>query len=409
VGARRVVLRDRRGRPSATLDWRDDATLAAATVRLPDHSWLSIEPSAGVEAPWGAIDRVSRGGTPLTAATAIDWARVSAIPTVAEPARIPAGGGTAILNLLAILARDQGVPRLVYAGPYPTEALFMALLESFRPDPADDALARFTRGELAWIPAPFTPSFDGDVYVQWRDRVEKVMWRGRAYYREDWSGVRRHAHLRVHDAGDTVRCALWALGAPLEDHLVLDADGTLRAIVARGDAPAGGDAAPGTVRAAVREGLVAMVIALSAPPLGDSVRGVTAALRFTCGRVDGDLARADDDEVRISTTLAGEIARRLRDAAGGLPAPAAAHAARAQLALAALAEIARVIADPLRARAQRRLAAATPEAQAEALRRETVDPRNARTITAAVADLVASGRVDDEPDVEGDEAGDRDD
>ena len=61
--------------------------------------------------------------------TAVEWGRVGDIPTVAEPARIPPGGGTAILNLLSLLAREQGLPRVVYDGPYPTEALFLSLLE----------------------------------------------------------------------------------------------------------------------------------------------------------------------------------------------------------------------------------------------------------------------------------------
>ncbi|MBM3221401.1 MAG: hypothetical protein FJZ38_22465 [Candidatus Rokubacteria bacterium] len=409
MGARRAVLHDRRGRPSATLDWRADGSLTAATVRIPDGSWLSIEPRAGVEPPWGTIDRISHGATPLTVATAIDWAHVEIIPTVAEPARIPAGGGTAILNLLAILARERGVARLAYTGPYPTEALFLALLESFRPEPCDAPLARFADGALGWAPAPFTPSFDDEVYVQWRGRVEKIVWQGRAYYREDWSGVRRHAPLRTHDVGDEVRASLWALGAPLEDHLVLDADGALRAIVAP---PPRADAPSRPLRAAVRDALVAMIAALSAPALADSIREVTASLRFACGNVSAEPARVDGVEVRVSETLARAIAERLAAAS----APGGGAAARAQLALAALAEIARAVADPIRARAQVRLAAATPEAQAAALARDEGDATGAAIITAGVADLIAagrveepSGRVDDEPDVERDEADDRHD
>jgi hypothetical protein len=401
VDARRIAIHDRRGRPSATLDWRADGSLAAATIRIPDGSWLSIEPRAGVEAPWGAIDRISLGATPLTVATAIDWARVETIPTVAEPARIPAGGGTAILNLLAILAREQGVLRLVYAGPYPTEALFLALLESFRPEPDDSPLARFADGTLGWAPAPFTASFDDEVYVQWRGRVEKVVWQGRAYYREAWSGVRRHAPLRIHDAGDEVRASLWALGVPLEEHLVLDADGTLRAIVAPAIGAAPYAETPSRpLRPAVRNAVVAMITALSAPALADAIRDVAAPLRFTCGVVRAELARVEGDDVRVSETLARTIAQRLA---------ATTRAAGAQLALAALAEIARAVADPIRARAQVRLAAAAPDVQAAALAREDADPASAATITAGVADLAASGRVDDEPDVERDEADDRHD
>jgi hypothetical protein len=405
VGARRVVLHDRRARPSAVLAWRPDGTLDAASVRIPDHSWISIEPRAGVEAPWGAVDRLWHGAEPLvigvdamplTVLTAVEWAYLATIPTVAEPARIPAGGGTAVLNLLATLAREQGVSRLAYAGPFPTEALFLALLECFRAEAGDDALACFTGGDLWWVPAPFTPSFDDAVYVQARERIEKVVWRGRAYYREDWGAVRRRAPLRVDDAADGVRCSLWALGAPLEDHLVLAPDGSLHAIVA----PPAGDEPATALRPAIRDGVIAMIVAMSVPALADAIRDVSAALRFTCGPLEGELARVDGAEARVSATLAAAIARRLREPALD---------ARAPLALAALAEIATAIGDTVRARAQARLAAATPEAQAEALGRHEADPAAARMITAAVAALLASGRVDDQPDVEGDERGDGDD
>ncbi len=45
---------------------------------------------------------------------------------------MPPGGGTAVLNLLAGLAADQGGGPVAYHGPYPSEQLFLALLESFR-------------------------------------------------------------------------------------------------------------------------------------------------------------------------------------------------------------------------------------------------------------------------------------
>jgi hypothetical protein len=131
-----------------------------------------------------------------------------------------------------------------------------------------------------------------------------------------------------------------------------------------------------------------MIVALSAPALADSIRAITGSLAFTSGPVTADLARVDEAEVRVSSALAAAIARRLAEVA--TPAP------RAQLALAALAEIARAIADPIRARAQRRLAAATRAEQAAALARDVAEPAAAPIITAAVADLVASGGVDDQ-------------
>jgi len=397
VGAGRVVLRDRRGRPSATVDWRADGSMHAASVRIPDGSWITIEPRAGVEPPWGPIDRLWREDTPLTILTAVDWAHVATIPTVAEPARIPAGGGTALLNLLALLARDQGVRRLTYEGPFPSEALFLALLECFRPETDEEPLARFTGGDLGWRPAPFTPCFDEPLYVQARERVEKVVWRGRAYYRETWNGVRRRTALRVDDTPDGVRCALWALGAPLEEHLHLTSDGTLRAIVA----PPAADTPPRPVRPRIVDGVVAIVVARSAAPLAAAIREVAASLRFTCGPVDGELARVGDAEARVSATLAAAIARRL--------ATPAAPEARAHLALAALAEIALAAGDALRARAQAVLARAAPDVQAGALAREHAEPGAAGTVTAAVADLLGSGRVDDQPGVEGEEGADGED
>ncbi|MGH7275431.1 MAG: hypothetical protein ACREIY_00230, partial [Candidatus Rokuibacteriota bacterium] len=218
-------------------------------MRLPDGSWLVIEPRATREAPWGLSDRlwqcgrdvrepgatvggptqVPPGAVPLSVFEALDWARVDRIPALAAPARLPPGAGTAVLNLIAELARAQRTARLAYRGPYPTEQLFVALLESFRyatdtPDP----LAAFMAGGVEWEPAPHERLFPADgLYVQMRGRVEKVVVRGTTYYRPDWQGVARHAPKRVRDTTQGVVCSLWALGRPLEDHLLLSREGEL--------------------------------------------------------------------------------------------------------------------------------------------------------------------------------------
>src|SRR5206468_1906462 len=137
------------------------------------------------------------------------------------------GAGTAMLNVIASLARDQGRRRLRYPGPYPSEQLFMTLLDSFDYDvTADDPLLAFMRGMLAWRPAPhervFTPE-GACVYL--RDRAEKVVWRSRVYQRPDVQGIGRHAAYRVRDTGGRVVCSLWALGTAIEDTLELDEDG----------------------------------------------------------------------------------------------------------------------------------------------------------------------------------------
>src|SRR5438034_1106939 len=117
---------DRHGSALSALEWSPDGRLSRASVRLPDGGWVSIEPGAGAAGPWGASDLVTRDGRPLTRLAALDWARVVRIPPLAEPARLPAGAGTAIFNLLARLAAEQGVAVLRYDAPYPTEALFLA-------------------------------------------------------------------------------------------------------------------------------------------------------------------------------------------------------------------------------------------------------------------------------------------
>ena len=211
--SRVVTTRDRRGHPVNEVRWTAEGALESAWARIPDGSWLGLEPRATTDAPWGLSDRLWHAarppeggagwpGTALTVFEALDWAHLDHIPPGFEPARVPPGGGPTVLNLIAQVARAQHVERLVYRGPYPTEALFLGLLESFRYAPADaaDPLATFMAGGLAWIPAPHEPVFAADgLYVQLRGRIEKVVCRGVAYYRPDWQGVARHTPRRVRD------------------------------------------------------------------------------------------------------------------------------------------------------------------------------------------------------------------
>ena len=378
-------------------------TARRASVRIPDGSWISIEARAGHEAPWGPVDRLWHGrdrgarDTALTVMTAVDWAHVDAIPTVAEPARIPPGGGTAVLNLLASLALEQRVERLVYDGPFAGEALFLSLLECFRPESeGDDPLAAFAAGGFGWTPAPFEATFGADAYVQRRDRIEKVVWNGRTYYREEWCGVRRRAPHRVRDTPEGVRCSLWALGSPIEDHLAFDTEAGPRVVSgARGRA----SAPSRRMTRAVRDGLVEVIVASSAPPLAAALHAVADDLAFSWAAVPLDLARVDTGRVRMSRALHATFAERL--------AATRTVEAKARLGLAMLGEMAGAVGDALRARAQARLAAASVETQRAAFDAQDIGPDVAKTITAAVAALT-SGRVDDEPHVEGDEARDGD-
>jgi hypothetical protein len=383
---RRVAERDRWGGDVAHLTWTPDGALGEAAVRLPDGSWLFIHPRALHDARWGASDivRLDDSDSPLTHFAAVNWACIDAIPPLAEPARLPPGGGTAVLNLIAALASDQGRTRLRYQGPYPTEQLFVALLEAFRwesDETLDDPLSIFMAGGLTWTPAPFRRAFTPQgAYVQSRERIEKVVWRGRTYLQADWQGVIRHGPHRVHDAGAHVQCSLWALGTVLQWHLVLTPAGDVVAVhepVAAGSATSMSDD--------VAAGLVAIVIASSAPPLAEAIRAEAADLTFAWAPLAGELAVVTHGHAHLSHALLAALHARLATVPGRVE--------QVRLGFAALAELAAALGDAVRARAQVRLAAGPPSAQAHAL---SVTPSaedaaaNARQIGRAVEALLES-------------------
>jgi hypothetical protein len=361
---RSVRTVDRRGTVITTVQRTADGSLASAWVRIPGGSWLGIEPRATDDAPWGWSDRLwharepssERRGTPLTVFEALDWTRIDRIPALEDPARLPPGGGTAVLDLIAALAVEQGVARLAYRGPYPTEQLFLALLESFRYEPSPDPLAAFLRHDLTWRPAPTERVFVADdLYVQSRERIEKVVWRDVAYYRPDWQGVARHAPRRIVDGPDGVRCALWALGERVEDHLLLHVNGDLAKILAGEPSTLASRRLPPSVWS----GVVAAVAARGAESLAPFVESAAAALSLEWGPVAGDLARIGGDRVRISDRLRAVLAGRL--------ATVTARADRAALGLAAIAEMAALVGDELRRRAQAELLGLPAAAQRAAL------------------------------------------
>jgi hypothetical protein len=368
---------DRHGNPLSALEWRPDGGLRRGWVRLPDGGWISIDAGAGAPGPWGASDLVSRDGRPLTRLAALDWTRVDRIPPLAEPARLPAGAGTAIFNLLARLAVEQGVGLLRYDAPYPTEALFLALLESFRYVLADtpEPRAAFASGALAWAPAPHDVTIEtGGTWVQWRGRIDKIVTAGRAYYRPDWQGVRRLAPRAVRDAGDTVRASLVALGRVLEDHLVLAADGSVL------DQPASPADPPEVTPLApeVIAGLIAVVVATSAPALGPWLVASAQEVEFAWGPVDADLVATSGARV----TLSHRLRHALADAVRGRARPDA-----LAIALGALREAADLVADGLRTRAQAALAAEPADVQATALEDSGPPAADARAIAAAAEAL----------------------
>jgi hypothetical protein len=315
--------------------------------------------------------------------TAVDWSRISEIPTLATPALLPSGAGTVVLNLIASLAEDAGARELVYRGPYPTEQLFTTLLDSFICAGPGDPLEAFAAGELRWRPAPYERVFvASDLHVQSREQIEAVRWRGRTYHRSTGHrstgpSVARYAPRRVRDVDDHVRCSLWALGRVVEDHLELTRAGELVAIppASRGD----GDTR--SIDAVVVTGIAAAIAVTSAPPLATPIRGIGEHLHVLWAPVNQDLISIDGDAI--------SFASRLRATAIDTLATAQDRRARVAIAFALLGELAGLLGDTLRARAQEHLAASPDADQATALDQSSApSPNTAQEITRAVEALL---------------------
>ena len=373
---RRLVQFDRLGHLVAACRWRSDGALAWAKCRLADGRWLGIEPGAASHPAWGASDRIWlmepdapwAPREPVTLFQALDYRRPDFIPPLLEPRRLPSGGGTALLNLIAGLMKDHGVASVRYRGPYPTEQLFTALLECFRYDAREALpLERFLAdGGLDWHPAPFeTHHVAPGVVVQLRHEVEKVTLDGVMFYRAQWQEIRRREPRLIREAGDRLVCSLWALGGALEDRLVLDRLGdVLDAPAARPDA-----SAPSPLPPVWRTALGDLIARESAPALAASIADVTASLDLEWGPVPGDLLRAQGQRVRLS--------RRLREAADAALGGAASSQERAEQALRFVLEVARLLGPEVRGRAQAHLESLGEEEQRRILESAPAEPPEA--------------------------------
>jgi len=390
---RRALEFDRRGHLTAALRWREDGSLGWAKCLTADGRWIGLEPGAATHPAWGPSDRLwlldeSHPWAPrdeLTVCQALDYARPDFIPPLWEPRRLPAGAGTAVLNLIAGLMKDHGVDRVRYRGPYPTEQLFTALLECFRYDPAQiDPLARFMDGAaLDWLPAPHERHHVAPgVCVQLRHEIDKVVLDRAAFYRPDWQAVVRREPRVVRRDGERVLCSLWALDRPIEDRLVLDPRGE----VLESPAPAP-DRRPAASLAPVwRAALAELIARESAPALAGSIAEVMNALVLRWAPVPGDLLREEGGAgISLST--------RLRDVGldwiRRLPAGPERAAGGARFVL----EIARLLGPGVRLRAQARLEAASEAAQRRALETGKGPTPELSDAVGRLVALVASGRA----------------
>jgi hypothetical protein len=388
---RRLVELDRRDQVVAAFVWRADGGLGWARCRAADGRRIGIEPGGGRHPAWGLADQVWRLGEAwepverLTTFEPLDYERLDHVPPLAEPRRLGAGAGTALLNLVAALMKDQGAARVRYTGPYPTEQLFTALLESFRYDPAVTApLETFLAGEpLDWLPAPHERhEVAPGVWIQARHEVEKVVAGGRTFYRQRWQDVERREPRVLRVEGDRLVCSLWALGRAIEDVLMLDAHGE----VLHAPAPAADARAPAPMPPIWPAAVGALIVRESAAPLAGAIDQVMAGLTLEWGPVPGDLVLIDGQRARI--------ARRLRDAAEDWIRSAPPGPERGSRAAAFLLEIARLLGPAIRLAAQLRLESLPEPEQLRLLQHaETAAPPPLPDSVGRLVSLLAASRA----------------
>jgi len=365
---RRLVQFDRHGHLIAACHWKLDGSLGWARCRSADGRWIGVEPGADEHPAWGESDRVWlldgeepwRPVEPLSVFRALDWSRLDHIPPLAEPRRLPPGAGSAVLNLLASLMKDQGLARARYRGPFPSEQLFTSLLESFRHDPAQTLpLERFLAdGGLDWLPAPFeSHQVAAWVTVQLRQHIDKVVADGVTFYRSEWQGIKRREPRVIRDEAERVVCSLWALGGPLEDRLTLDPSGEIL------DAPPARapEVPPAPLPPVWNSALGDLISRESAPALGPAIVEVLRETPLEWGAVPGDLMRPWEKRIRLSARLREAATASLRSAAPGRE--------RAEQALRFVLEVARLLGPEIRGRAQALLEALPEEEQARRLGR----------------------------------------
>jgi hypothetical protein len=373
----RFATFDRQGRLLLLITWNADGTLIQFKVRNLNGRFLGVVRKAVSHLAWGESDCVwllagEDGFTldrSLTLFRSVLYEDLASLPPLDAPAHLPVGGGSTILNVLALLAQDQKKATLRYQGPYPSERLFATLCESFRYSGEPGAMReRFTSGaeqaalQLAmaeppvdWVPSPHERFFPAaHTCVQLRDGVEKVYDRGRVYYRSDLFAsaytirVEQIADGQVHYVA-----GLSILGRTLEDHLVLDAQG---GIVERPVKPPAK-----TLRGPVQFSdewkavLVRLIAAESTPLLRSELWPTIDQLTIEWGEVPGELwAMAGNDLVLHTGMIAvyREALAQIRSAGEGL-----------LLAARFASELARLVGPLVRQRAQERLAQLSPADQ----------------------------------------------
>jgi hypothetical protein len=374
---KRLATFDRGGRLLLLLSWTPEGKLARFKVRGLDGRFLGVVREAAFHLGWGPSDCVwllgGEGGFALDQSLSlfrtVAYEDLDFLPPLDNPGRLPTGGGSTVLNVLALLAQDQGKTILRYRGPYPTERLFATLCESFRYSGEPGVTReRFTQGaekaavQLAmlettveWQPHPHERFFPaGHTCVQLRDGIEKVYDRGRVYYRPDLATSANVVRPQQEQDGQLRYVAgLMILGQPLEDHLVLDARGEIleRAATSQKWTLRG----PAQLSDEWKAVLVRLIAAESTPLLQSALWPTIDSLTLVWSEIKGELWTEVEDELLLHAGMVAayrEALSRVRSAGESL-----------LLAARFTSELARLIGPVIRTRAQEHIAGLSPEAQ----------------------------------------------
>jgi hypothetical protein len=228
------------------------------------------------------------------------------IPAIAAPGTLPAGSGGAIMNALAILAADAGVPALRYAGPYPTSALWRTLARSFRTDGSEDDFTRdvWTRA-AALSREPIAIDFAPAPHERVAIAGGHVELRGGAVERAVIDGV-------VYEPGGSparlvdLRCEVWFGDAPYARVATLEADGALVEIYPLPPCASRvvGKAFPGALVAGIAE----LVGDLVPAPIAADAQRVVAAQRIVWADLGARAASLTPDGIAVHAALWERVA-----------------------------------------------------------------------------------------------------